>query len=261
MLDAAADGFDRGRDHVAPVGDGGRAEHHDELRALFQHLIDRLGHRPLLMRHAALGNDAGAGRRQARLGHPQCLLDHLGGKTGQQGRDHADLLDPVGRDANERLVGGRKRGLERSLARRERDDLHRRDHLAFDQRLERRQGRERDRLVDAVEPVDGVLLHHQHAGRFREQVGAAGEGAIDMHALPRHGLGDLSRGLVLGHVARFEPRHHDVLDAGRLQRRNLRGPDQRALLEHERALADGVDRGGAVGLPRRDRAELHVGCS
>ena len=114
-----------------------------------------------------------------------------------------------------------------------------------DHRLERRQRRERDRLVDAVEPVDGILVDHQHAGRFREQVGAAGEGAVDMHALPRHRLGDLSRGLVLGHVARLEPRHHDVLDAGRLQRRNLGGPDQRALLEHQRALADGVDRGGA----------------
>ena len=101
------------------------------------------------------------------------------------------------------------------------------------------------------------LLDHQHAGRFREQIGAAGEGAVDMHALPRHGLGDLGRGLVLRDVARLEPRHHDLLDAGRLQRRDLRGPDQRALLEHERALADGVDGGGALGVPRRDRAELH----
>ena len=66
-----------------------------------------------------------------------------------------------------------------------------------------------------------------------------------MHARPGHRLGDLGRRLVLGHVARLEPRHHDVLDAGRLQRRNLRRADQRALLEHQRVLADGVDSGGA----------------
>ncbi len=66
-----------------------------------------------------------------------------------------------------------------------------------------------------------VFVDHQHAGRFRKQIGAAGKGAIDVHALPGHRLGDLGRGLVLGHVARFEPRHHHILDAGRLQRRNL----------------------------------------
>jgi hypothetical protein len=30
-------------------------------------------------------------------------------------------------------------------------------------------------------------VHHQHAGPFGEQVGAAGEGAVDAHALARHG--------------------------------------------------------------------------
>ena len=45
MLDASADRFDRRRDHVAAVGDGGGAEHHDQFGAFFQHLIDRLGDR------------------------------------------------------------------------------------------------------------------------------------------------------------------------------------------------------------------------
>ena len=104
MLDLAADRLDRRRDHVAAVGDGGSAEHHDQLGAFLEHLIDRLGDRALLVRHAALGDDAGAGRRQPRLRHPQGLLDHLGGKARQQRRHHADLLDLVGRDANERLA-------------------------------------------------------------------------------------------------------------------------------------------------------------
>ena len=78
-----------------------------------------------------------------------------------------------------------------------------------------------------------------------------------MHAFAGDGGGDLGRGHVLGYVARFEPRHHDVLDAGRLKRRGLDGTDQRALLEHQRALADGVHRGAADGLFGRDRSELH----
>src|SRR6202008_204604 len=40
-------------------------------------------------------------------------------------------------------------------------------------------------------------------------------------------------------------------------RRDLGRPDQRAFLQHQRALADGVDGGGALGVPRRDRAEFH----
>ena len=41
MLDLAADRFDRGRDHVAPVGDGRGAEHDDQLGAGLEHLVDR----------------------------------------------------------------------------------------------------------------------------------------------------------------------------------------------------------------------------
>ena len=92
----------------------------------------------------------------------------------------------IGRDADERLAAATASAAssEASLDR-ERNDLHRRDHLAFDHRLERRQRRERDRLVDAVEPVDRILVDHQHAGAFGEQIAAAGEGAVDAHALAR----------------------------------------------------------------------------
>ncbi len=259
MLDLAAHRLDRGRNNIAAVGDGGGAEHHHQLGALLQHFVDGLGHSALLMGHAALGDDDSAGRRQPNLGDAKRLLDHLGGEPRQQGRNDAYFLDLVRRNADERLAGDLERGVERGLPDRERNDLHRRDHLAFDHRLERRQSRESDRLIDPVEVVNGVFVDHQDAGLFSKQVGAAGEGAIDVNALPCHRLGDLGRGTVLGDVARLEPRHHDVLDAGRLQRRNFGGADQGALLQHQRTLTDGVDRGGALGLPRRDRAELHVG--
>ena len=114
MLDAAADRLDRGRDHVAPVGDGGRAEHDDEFGAFLQHLVDRLGERALLVRHPRSATIlAPAGARRA-LGDPQRLLDHLGGEPRQQGRHHADLADAVGRDADERRWS---RGRERRVAR------------------------------------------------------------------------------------------------------------------------------------------------
>src|SRR5208282_3620249 len=51
--------------------------------------------------------------------------------------------------------------------------------------------------------------------------------------------------------------HHDVLDAGHLQRRDLGGADQRALLEHQRTLPDRVHRGRTERILWRDRTELH----
>ena len=82
-------------------------------------------------------------------------------------------------------------------------------------------------------------------GRFGEQIAAPGEGAVGAHALALDGRGDIGGGLILRHVAGFQPRHHDFLDARRLQRGHFRRPDQRALLEHEIALADRMHRGGA----------------
>ena len=66
MLDPPADRLDRGRDHVAPVGDGGSAEHDDELGALAQHLFERLRERAparaATRRSATIVAPAGASR-------------------------------------------------------------------------------------------------------------------------------------------------------------------------------------------------------
>ncbi len=92
---------------------------------------------------------------------------------------------------------------------------------------------------------------------LRKQIGAAGKGAVDMHALAGDLRGDLGGGDVLGDVARFEARHHDFLDAGRFKGRDFGGADQRALLEHQRALADGMHGGRAERVLRRHRTEFH----
>ncbi len=260
MLDFAADGLDRRRDDVAAVGDGRGAEHDHQFGARFKHLVDGARERRRLVRHAPLGNDGRASGRNARCGDLEGLLNDFRRQSGQQSRNNADLAHSIGRDANDRLglCGFRHRLVARTAGDRERNDLHSGDHFAFHHRLECRQRGNRHRLVDTVEPVDRVLVEHQHAGRFREQIAAAGEGAVGAHALAFHGRCDVRGRLILRHVARLEPRHHDVLDAGRLQSGDFRRPDQRALLEHEIALADRMHRGSAERVAWGDRAELHA---
>ena len=65
MLDMAADRFERRGDHVAAIGDGRGAEHDGQFRAGLEHFVERARQRRALVRHAPLGNDGGAGRRQA----------------------------------------------------------------------------------------------------------------------------------------------------------------------------------------------------
>ena len=172
MLDRAADLGDRGRDHVAPVGDRGRAEHDHQFGAEAEQFLDRFRQSGLVVRHAALGDDAGAGRRQPLRRHAQGLVDHLWRKPRQQRRDHADLLDDVGRNPQRDLardINGRVAQLRFDA---ERNELYGRDHLAFDHRLEGRERRKGDRFVDTVDAVDRSAIDDQHAGLRREQIGS-----------------------------------------------------------------------------------------
>ena len=78
-----------------------------------------------------------------------------------------------------------------------------------------------------------------------------------MHIVaPRRGR-DLAGRDILGNVAGLEPRHHDLVDAGRAQRRDFRLADRGAFLEHQAGLADRMDRGRSLGLFERNGAELH----
>ena len=166
-------------------------------------------------RSATMVAPAGAMRAAVIL---RVLSTTFGDKSRQQGRHNADLAHLIRRHVDDRLSlpGLADRLVARSGGYGKRYDLHGGDHLAFNHRLERRQRGNRHRLVDAVEPVDRVLVEHQHAGGFREQIAAAGEGAVGAHALAFHGRRDIGRGLILRHVARLEPRHDDFLDPGGL---------------------------------------------
>ena len=135
-------------------------------------------------RSATMRAPAGARRSSVT---PSVLSITLVGKARQQRRDDADLADAVGRDPNQRrrFARDRERAHRASLPRTAKGMIFTvADHLARDHRLEGRQCREGDRLVDPVERVDRVLVDHQHAGGLGEQIGAAGEGPVDATPSP-----------------------------------------------------------------------------
>src|SRR6185312_14833559 len=108
-----------------------------------------------------------------------------------------------------------------------------------------------------VQAVNGIAVEHENAGAIREQIAAAGESAVEADTVAAERGGDIGGGLILGDVARLEPRHHDLLDARGLKRSDLLGADQGALLEHKVTLTDRMHRGRADRLAYRDRAEFH----
>ena len=72
------------------------------------------------------------------------------------------------------------------------------------------QRRDRDRLVDGVDPVDRVAVDDREPGGLGEQIDAAGEGRCSAHARARETLGEPGRRLVLADVAGLEPRRDDA---------------------------------------------------
>src|SRR5262249_35007873 len=112
-------------------------------------------------------------------------------------------------------------------------------------------------LVDQFETADGGLADHQYARRLSEQVGAAGEGTVDLDALAGDRRRDLRRRLILRNIARLEPRHHDLADPARLQGGDLVPPDDGALLEREAGLAVRLHSAAVLALATRPRTEFH----
>ena len=185
----------------------------------------------------------------------------FGESPGSKCRNNADPLDDVGRDPQRAAAGRGDRRVPQPGLDPERDQLHRRDHLAFDHRLEGRERRKCDGLVDAVDAVDLFAVHHQHARPAREQIGAAGEGALDIDAIAGHGLRDAGGGRVFGNIAVVQTHHHDFADAGAGQRLDFGRADGGALLEHQRSLAKRMNGDAADRVRRAGRTELHAAAS
>ncbi len=82
-----------------------------------------------------------------------------------------------------------------------------------------------------------------------------------MDALTCNGLGNRGGRVILRHIARIEPRHHDIGNAGDLERRDMSRIDHRALLQDEFALSNGVHGSCADRIFRRDGSEFHAAFS
>ena len=261
MLDGAADPGDSRRNDVAPVGNRRRPEYDHQLRREPEQFRDRSLKRRLLVRYAAFGHDGGAGGGQPLRRHPQGFLDHFLRQPRQQGRDDPDPLDDIGRDPQRPAAARRHSGVAQLRLDAEGNEFDRRDHLAFDHRFEGGKRGKSDCFIDAVDTVHLGAIHHQHTGFGREQIGAAGKGALDMDAIADDGLCDAGGGDVFGDVAVFEPHDHDFLDARAVQRLDLCGADRGALLQHQRSLTQGVDGDAANRVPWTGGAELHAAAS
>ena len=150
------------------------------------------------------------------------LLDDFAGKPGQNRGHHTDFAHAIWRNPQQRF---RRRRASASIARpaadRKWNDFHGRDHFAGNYRFEGRQVANVMASSTRLRRSIGILVENEHARRLCKQIGAAGERAVDMHALAGDRLGDLGSGDVFGDVAGFKPRDDDFFDAGRLQRRDL----------------------------------------
>ncbi len=139
------------------------------------------------------------------------------------------------------------------------NEFHCADHLAFDHRLEGRQGGKRNGFVHAVDPVHRLAIDHQHTGLRREQIGAASERPLHGDAFSGDRFSNAGGGDILGDIALIEPRHDDLGDAGMQHRDHFVWTDQRAFLQDTGVLPDRMNRDAADGVFRGDRTELHAG--
>jgi hypothetical protein len=168
MFDLASNGLDGRGDHVAAIGNRRSAEHDHQFGAGIKQLIDCLRKRPLLVRNAPLGDNLGSRRGNTRSRDLQGLFDDFGREPGQQRRHHANLAYRVGRNAYDGLCldGCRHCFIAIGAVHRKGNNLYGSDHFPFDDGLEGRQCRHRDRFIDAVERVDRILVDKQDAGFF-----------------------------------------------------------------------------------------------
>ncbi len=148
--------------------------------------------------------------------------------------------------------------LEHRARDRERDDLDGRHHLLGQGRLERGERRDRDRLVDQVQPVDPGLVQDQEPGLLGEQVDTARKRLVDPQMRPGRRLGQQARSLVLVDVVRPEPGADHRADPGRSERREVVRSQPPALAEDELSGLHRMGEDRALRLGERQIAEPHA---
>ena len=249
---------ERRRDHVAPVRNRGRAEHDHKLRAETEQFAHRSLERRLIVRHAAFGHDGGPGRGQPLGRNFQGFVHHLRREPRQHGRNHTDALDDIRGDAQRAAFCRLDRGIAQPCLDAERNKLDGCDHLALDHRFESRERSEGNGFIDGVDAIDRGAIDHEHARSGRKQIGPAGKGTLDINAVAGNGPCDAGGGDVLRYITLLQPHDDDFLYAGAGQSGNFRGTDSRALLQHQRTLAQRMDGNATDCVRRTGRTELHA---
>ena len=108
--------------------------------------------------------------------------------------------------------------------------------------------RDGDRLVDRVEPIDGLAVDDRQPRRFRKQVDPPRERRRATQIRARQALGERKRRLILADVAMLETRRNDARHARRRQRPPALAGDGVALLELSAVDPHPVRENGALGL-------------
>ena len=254
MIERPAGAHDRRGHHVGAVGDGRRPED-EHQRALGEERRQRAGDGALVVRDPDLADDGAAEPRHAlALARRRAVEHRLDGPV--EPRQHQPHpLRPERRHRHQR-PDRRGPGDDR-LRHAVGNDLHRRDHVARVDARPRGERRDGHALVAQVQLIHARAVDAEDAPRLGEQVHAAGRRSRRRDALPRHRRRHARRRLVLGDVARLEPRARHLGVPGRREARRILGPDRAPLLQHRAAGAQGVAENRAHRLGDRDAAELH----
>jgi hypothetical protein len=193
-------------------------------------------------------------------------LGALGQQRGLRGgrlREHeARRAGPEGMEAQDTGAERRERAGQRRARHAVGDDLGRRHHLPRRHARPVGQGRERDRRIDRVQPLDRRPVDAQDARGLGEHVRPPGEGRRDAEpelcACRHHCRNQRLGGSILVEIARIEARDRDLRDPRRRQRRDVRSPEHPSLAQARLARRDRMGERRPCGLGERDRPEPHV---
>ena len=164
------------RDDVPPIDDGRCAGDQHEPGARIERASDGAGYGSCVVVAAGLVHDMPPQCFDARPEHPGGLVEHRLLRRRQPGLDEGCGHRLEGREAQRRLRSeDRKRAIENLAGYRERNHLDRRQHLALAYRSRTRQGRDGQRLVDGVEPIDIQRRDEKQTVGRREDVAASGK--------------------------------------------------------------------------------------
>ena len=247
------------RDDVPPIDDGGCTGDQHEPGARIERASDGSGHGSRVVVAAGLVHDMPPQCFDARPEHPGGLVEHRLLRRRQPGLDEGCGHRLEGREAQRRLRSeDRKRAIEHLAGDRERNHLDRRQHLALAYRPRTRQGRDGQRLVDGVEPIDVQRRDEKQTVGRREDVAASGKWRAHPHAGARKGLRRSMRRVVLGHVACVDPCSDDVTHPFALEERDIRGAEHPPLPEGTAAGSQSVREHDAGRVRDAEPAEPHA---